>query len=77
MGQVDINATDRVRHIVVSYEVVPLKYDILMWYSKLISTCLMPRLTITSNILRRCFDKKYSKSNNLKSFTVEKVLNPN
>ena len=45
VGQVDINATDRVRHIVVTYEIVPLKYDILMWYSKLISTCLMPRLT--------------------------------
>ena len=46
VGHADISATDVVSHITVSYELFSLKYDILMWYSKLILTCLIPRLPI-------------------------------
>ena len=51
VGHADINATDKVSHITVSYELFSFKYDILIWYSKLIPTCLIPRLPIISNIL--------------------------
>ena len=33
MGQDDINATDNVSHIIVTYGLFPLKDDILIWYS--------------------------------------------
>ena len=59
MGEADINATDDVSCVTVTYELVPLKYNILIWYLKLIPTCLIPRLSITSNILRLCFDKMF------------------
>ena len=51
VGLADINATDEVSHITVSYELFSFKYDILIRYSKLIPTCLIPRLPIISNIL--------------------------
>ena len=66
VGHADINVTDVVSHITVSYELFPLKYDILMWYSKLIPTCIIPRLSITLNILmtyytKKCFNNNYIK----------------
>ena len=51
MGQADINATDKVSYVTVTYELVPSKYNILMWYLKFIPTCFISRLSITDNTI--------------------------
>ena len=77
VGHADINATNGVSHTTVSYELFPLKYNILMWYSKLIQTCLIPRLSITLNILMTYYTKKCFNNNYKKWLTIGKVLKPN